>query len=186
MKNLRVLVADDHEIFRKGVCSILLQQGWQIVGEAANGREAVEKAKDLQPDVTIIDISMPELNGLEATRLILKNDVASKVLVLSMHESDSLMRGVFDAGARGYLLKTDSCHDLATAVETVSANKTFFTAHMTEIIMDGYSRRNFPSNDDQSPETRLTPRQREILQLIAEGKSSKEAAAILNLSVKTA
>jgi DNA-binding NarL/FixJ family response regulator len=186
MKNLRVLVADDHEIFRKGVCSILLQQGWEVVGEAANGREAVEKAKCLCPDITVIDISMPELNGLEATRQMLKNDNASKILVLSMHESDSLMCGVFDAGARGYLLKTDSCRDLAEAVETISANKTYFTANMAEIVQDRCARKKFGKSDPHNPSTRLTPRQREILQLLADGKSSKEVATTLGLSTKTA
>ena len=184
MKNLRVLVADDHEIVRKGLCSILLEQGWEVVGEAANGREAVEKAKYLWPDVVVIDISMPELNGLEATRQILKSDIASKVLVLSMHQSDSLIRGVFEAGARGYLLKSDSCRDLAKAVEAISGNKTYFTANMVETIQDGY--RKFPHTDSQNSCTRLTPRQLEILQLLAEGKSSKEVAVALNISVKTA
>jgi len=184
MKNLRVLVADDHEIVRKGLCSILLEQGWEVVGEAANGREAVEKAKYLWPDVVVIDISMPELNGLEATRQILKSDIASKVLVLSMHQSDSLIRGVFEAGARGYLLKSDSCRDLAKAVEAISGNKTYFTANMVETIQDGY--RKFPHTDPQNSCTRLTPRQLEILQLLAEGKSSKEVAVALNISVKTA
>jgi DNA-binding NarL/FixJ family response regulator len=184
MKNLRVLVADDHEIVRKGLCSILLEQGWEVVGEAANGREAVEKAKYLCPDVIVIDISMPELNGLEATRQILKSDIASKVLVLSMHQSDSLIRGVFEAGARGYLLKSDSCRDLAAAVEAISGNKTHFTANMAETILDGY--RKFPHTDPQNSCTRLTPRQLEILQLLAEGKSSKEVAVTLNISVKTA
>jgi DNA-binding NarL/FixJ family response regulator len=186
MKNLRVLVADDHEICRKGVCSILLQHGWEVCGEAANGREAVEKAKELCPDVIVIDISMPELNGLEATRHMLKNDNAAKILVLSMHESDSLMRGAFDAGARGYVLKADSGRDLAMAVETVSSNKTYFTCNMPEIILDGFMRRKVLQPDPESPDTRLTPRQREVLQLLAEGKSSKEVATTLCLSVKTA
>ena len=183
MKNLRVLVADDHEIVRKGLCSILLEQGWEVVGEAANGREAVEKAKYLCPDVIVIDISMPELNGLEATRQILKSDIACKVLVLSMHHSDSLIRGVFEAGARGYLLKSDSCRDLVLAVEAISGNKTYFTANMAETIQDGY--RKFPQTDPQNSCTRLTPRQLEILQLLAEVKSSKEVAVTLNISVKT-
>jgi DNA-binding NarL/FixJ family response regulator len=183
MKNLRVLVADDHEIVRKGLCSILLKQGWEVVGEAANGREAVEKAKCLCPDVIVIDISMPELNGLEATRQILKSDVASKVLVLSMHQSDSLIRDVFEAGARGYLLKSDSCRDLAMAIEAISGNKTYFSADMAEIVKDWC--RKLPHTDPQNSCIRLTPRQLEILQLLAEGKSSKEVAVTLNISVKT-
>jgi DNA-binding NarL/FixJ family response regulator len=186
MNNLRVLVADDHEIFRKGVCSILLQQGWTVVAEAANGREAVTKAKALRPDVAVMDISMPELNGLEATRQILKTNSESKVLILTMHQSDSLMRNALEAGARGYLLKTDTSRDLATAVESVSANKTFFTANMAELVLEGYLRRKSSLPESTDRDSRLTPRQREVLQLLAEGKTSKEVATTLGLSVKTA
>jgi DNA-binding NarL/FixJ family response regulator len=186
MNNLRVLVADDHEIFRKGVCSILLQQGWTVVAEAANGREAVTKCKSLRPDVVVMDISMPELNGLEATRQILKTDCEIKVLILTMHQSDSLMRGVLDAGARGYLLKTDSSRDLAAAVESISANKTFFTANMADLILEGYLRRKSSLPESADRDTRLSPRQREVLQLLAEGNTSKQVASTLGLSVKTA
>jgi len=186
MKNLRVLVADDHEIFRKGVCSILVQHGCEVVAEAVDGRDAVAKAKTLRPDVTVIDISMPELNGLEATRQILKDNSASKVLILSMHESDSLMRGALDVGARGYLLKTDSSRDLATAVQTLSANKTFFTANMSKIMTSGVHQWKSPMSAPGIADSRITPRQHEILQLLAEGKTSKEVATTLSLSVKTA
>jgi DNA-binding NarL/FixJ family response regulator len=190
MEGLRLLVADDHEIVRKGLRSLLeAQPGWQVAGEASDGREAVEKARELHPDVTVLDIGMPSLNGLEATRQMLKNDSRAKILILTMHESDPLIRDVLDAGARGYVLKTDASRDLVTAVNAVRSNKTFFTAKVAQMVLDGYLdqgpiKKDKPRAD--SPKTRLTPRQREIVQLLAEGKSSKEVAVQLGLSVKTA
>jgi DNA-binding NarL/FixJ family response regulator len=189
MEPLRLLVADDHEIVRKGLRSLLeAQPGWQVAGEASDGREAVEKAKELHPDVTVLDIGMPSLNGLEATRQMLKNDARAKILILTMHESDPLIRDVLDAGARGYVLKTDASRDLVTAVNAVRSNKTFFTAKVAQMVLDGYLDQG-PKKEKppaESPKTRLTPRQREIVQLLAEGKSSKEVAVQLGLSVKTA
>jgi DNA-binding NarL/FixJ family response regulator len=189
MEALRLLVADDHEIVRKGLRSLLeAQPGWQVAGEACDGREAVEKAKELHPDVTVLDIGMPTLNGLEATRQMLKNDARAKILILTMHESDPLIRDVLDAGARGYVLKTDASRDLVTAVNAVRSNKTFFTAKVAQMVLDGYLDQG-PKKEKpptESPKTRLTPRQREIVQLLAEGKSSKEVAVQLGLSVKTA
>jgi DNA-binding NarL/FixJ family response regulator len=189
MEGLRLLVADDHEIVRKGLRSLLeAQPGWHVAGEASDGREAVEKAKELHPDVTVLDIGMPSLNGLEATRQMLKNDARAKILILTMHESDPLIRDVLDAGARGYVLKTDASRDLVTAVNAVRSNKTFFTAKVAQMVLDGYLDQS-PKKEKppvESPKTRLTPRQREIVQLLAEGKSSKEVAVQLGLSVKTA
>lgn len=187
MEPLRLLVADDHEVVRRGLRSVLEQQpGWHVAGEAANGRDAVSKAKELQPDVTVLDISMPSLNGLEATRQMLKQDSRAKVLILTMHESDPLVQDVLDAGARGYLLKSDAGKDLVTAVEAVRRNKTFFTAKVGQMVHDGYLDKKTRSADADTPPSRLTPRQREIVQLLAEGKSSKEVAVALGLSVKTA
>lgn len=189
MDSLRLLVADDHEIVRKGLRSLLeAQPGWHVTAEASDGREAVEKAKELKPDVTVLDIGMPSLNGLEATRQMLKNDARAKILILTMHESDPLIRDVLDAGARGYVLKTDASRDLVTAVNAVRSNKTFFTAKVAQMVLDGYLDTT-PKKEKpvvESPKTRLTPRQREIVQLLAEGKSSKEVAVQLGLSVKTA
>src|ERR1700681_975228 len=139
METLRLLVADDHEIVRKGLRSLLeAQPGWLVTGEASDGREAVEKARDLKPDVTVLDISMPSLNGLEAARQMIKNDARAKILILTMHESDPLIREVLDAGARGYVLKTDASRDLVTAVNAVRSNKTFFTAKVAQMVLDGY------------------------------------------------
>jgi DNA-binding NarL/FixJ family response regulator len=186
MDALRLLVADDHEIVRKGLRSILeAQPGWQVAAEASDGREAVDKAKQFKPDVTVMDIGMPSLNGLEAARQILKHDVRAKILILTMHESDPLIREVLDAGARGYVLKTDASRDLVSAINAIRSNKTFFTAKVAQIVLDGYLDKK-PKKETENAQSRLTPRQREIVQLLAEGKSSKEVAVALNLSVKTA
>jgi DNA-binding NarL/FixJ family response regulator len=190
MEPVRLLVADDHEIVRKGLRSLLeAQPGWQVTAEACDGREAVEKAREIRPDVTVLDISMPSLNGLEAARQMIKNDARAKILILTMHESDPLIREVLDAGARGYVLKSDASRDLVTAVNAVRSNKTFFTAKVAQIVLDGYLDKKPPKKSDEKkdePCSRLTPRQREIVQLLAEGKSSKEVAVALGLSVKTA
>jgi DNA-binding NarL/FixJ family response regulator len=187
MESLRLLVADDHEIVRKGLRSLLeAQPGWQVTGEASDGREAVEKAKELKPDVTVLDIGMPALNGLEAARQMIKNDARAKILILTMHDSDPLIREVLDAGARGYVLKSDAGKDLVTAVNAVRSNKTFFTAKVAQIVLDGYLDKKTKKREVDLHQGRLTPRQREIVQLLAEGKSSKEVAVALGLSVKTA
>jgi len=145
MGNLRLLVADDHDVVRKGVRTLLEEQpGWEVAAEAADGREAVEKAKLVQPDVTILDLSMPELNGLEAAREILKT-VQTKVLILTMYDSDPLIRQTLEAGARGYLLKSDAGRDLVSAVDALRRNKTFFTPRSRRwcwrAIWDGRPRR---------------------------------------------
>jgi DNA-binding NarL/FixJ family response regulator len=188
MEALRLLVADDHEIVRKGLRSLLeAQPGWEVAAEASDGREAVEKAKETKPDITVLDIGMPTLNGLEAARQMLKNDARAKILILTMHESDPLIREVLDAGARGYVLKTDASKDLVSAVNAVRSNKTFFTAKVAQMVLDGYLDKKPPKKEEpDKPAGRLTPRQREIVQLLAEGKSSKEVAVSLGLSVKTA
>jgi DNA-binding NarL/FixJ family response regulator len=190
MEPIRLLIADDHEIVRKGIRSLLeAQPGWQVTAEASDGREAVEKAREMKPDVTVLDISMPSLNGLEAARQMIKNDARAKILILTQHESDPLIREVLDAGARGYVLKSDASRDLITAVNAVRSNKTFFTAKVAQIVLDGYlDKKPKKATDDRKVDgrSRLTPRQREIVQLLAEGKSSKEVAVALGLSVKTA
>jgi DNA-binding NarL/FixJ family response regulator len=187
MEAMRVLVADDHEVVRRGLCSLIEgQPGWKVAAEAVNGREAVEKTKELKPDLTVMDISMPSMNGLEATRQIMKDCPEAKVLVLTVHESDPLIREVLDAGARGYILKTDATRDLLIALEALRRNKTFFTAKVAQTVLDGYLKRDFEPAEVNTRKGRLTPRQREIVQLLAEGKSSKEVAVALGISVKTA
>ena len=186
---LRLLVADDHDVVRKGVRTLLEEQpGWEVTAEACDGREAVEKAKLFQPDVTILDLSMPELNGLEAAREILKT-VSTKVLILTMYDSDPLIRQTLEAGARGYLLKSDAGRDLVSAVDALRRNKTFFTPKVAQMVLEGYLGRPTKENEDDNGRKnglRLTARQKQILQLLAEGKSSKEVAVALSISVKTA
>lgn len=188
MNATRILVADDHEVVRRGLQALLeAQPGWKVSGEATDGREAVEKAKQLKPDVVIMDISMPVLNGLEATRQILKVDPHARVLILTMHESDQIVREVLDAGARGYILKSDAGRDLVGAVEALRRSNTFFTSKVAEMVLNGYRGVSAHSEeDDMLSRDRLTPREREVLQLLAEGKSSKEVAVELSMSVSTA
>jgi DNA-binding NarL/FixJ family response regulator len=189
MGNLRLLVADDHDVVRKGVRTLLEQQpGWKVVAEAGDGREAVEKAKFVHPDVTILDLNMPELNGLEAAREILRS-VPTKVLILTMCDSDALIQKTLEAGVQGYLLKTDTGRDLVSAVDALSRDKTFFTPKVSQMVLEGYLRRPSKENWDGSNGKnglRLTARQDQILQLLAEGKTSRGVAVALNISVKTA
>ena len=155
-----------------------------MCGEAGDGREAVEKVLTLKPEVVILDIGMPNLNGLEATRQILKTNPQIKVLVLTLHDSDQVVQEVLNAGARGFLLKTDAARDLVAAVEALRRGKTYFTPKVAAMVLD--SRRENAAAPEPPARSQLTPREREVVQLLAEGKSSKEVAVILGLSVKTA
>jgi len=183
----RILVADDHEVVRKGLVALLQQQpNWEVCGEAGDGREAVEKTRELRPDVVILDIGMPSLNGLEATRQILKLNPQAKVLILTLHDSDQVVRDVLNAGARGFLLKSDAARDLVAAVEALRRDKTYFTSKVAAMVLEGYLRNGTGPTPVTAGRNRLTPREREIVQLLAEGKSTKEVAVVLGLSVKTA
>ncbi|HLW99323.1 MAG TPA: response regulator transcription factor [Candidatus Acidoferrales bacterium] len=187
MKTLRILIADDHDLIRRGIRTLLhTQPGWEVCGEAQTGREAVAQAEALKPDIVIMDISMPDLNGVEAAKRIRKNVPATEVLILSMHYSDQLIREIVESGVRGYIVKSDSDRDLIIAVETLSHHKPFLTPRATEVILSNF---NGIGTKTELPETvhdRLTSREREIVQLLAEGKSSKEVATSLGISVKTA
>jgi DNA-binding NarL/FixJ family response regulator len=189
MAPFRILLADDHEVVRTGLRALLEEQnGWEVVAEAVDGRDAVDKASKLKPDVVVIDIAMPSLNGLEAVRQIVKAVPHTKVLVLTMYDSDPLIQQVLQAGARGYLLKSDAGRDLVSAIDALRRNKTFFTPKVSQMVLEGYLDKSPKEREvEGEPESlRLTSRQREIVQLLAEGKSSKEVAAVLGLSVKTA
>jgi DNA-binding NarL/FixJ family response regulator len=163
------------------------QHDWQVCGEAGDGREAVDKAQQLKPDVVILDIGMPGLNGLEATRQILKANPQARVLILTLHDSDQVVREVLNAGARGFLLKSDAARDLVAAVEALRRDKTYFTSKVATMVLEGYLKGGTPGAPiPTAGRNRLTPREREIVQLLAEGKSTKEVAVALGLSVKTA
>lgn len=184
---LRIMVADDHEVVRKGLVALLqAQPDWQVCGEAGDGREAVEKAIQLKPDILILDIGMPSLNGLEATRQILRTIPNARVLILTLHDSDQVVREVLNAGARGFLLKSDAARDLVAAVEALRHDKTYFTSKVAAMVLEGYLKGGTPGAVITPGRNRLTPREREIVQLLAEGKSTKEVAVALGLSVKTA
>lgn len=184
---VRLLLADDHEIVRRGLRALLeAEPGWEVVAEAADGRDAIEKARETKPDVAILDISMPLLNGLEATRQIMSSVSQTKVLILTVHDSDPLIQQVLETGARGYLLKTDAAGDLVAAVDALRRNKTFFTPKVAQMVLEGYLHKDSNNATPGGGAYRLTGRQREIVQLLAEGKSSKEVASTLGLSVKTA
>jgi DNA-binding NarL/FixJ family response regulator len=184
MANLRILVADDHEVVRKGLCNLLQSRGWEVCGEAGDGRQAVEMVQQLHPDVVILDIGMPNLNGLDATRQILRNNPRQKILILTITDTDQVVRDVLQAGARGFVLKSDAARDLVAAVDAVQQDRTFFTPRVGEMVLDGYLRGGGFQSEPTIPS--LTPREREIVQLLAEGKSTKEVASVLDLSVKTA
>lgn len=186
MGALRILVADDHEVVRRGLCSLLESQpGWQICGEASDGRDLLKKASELKPDIIVLDVSMPNLNGLEATRQILKTNPKAKILVLTLHDSDRLIHEVLTAGASGFVLKSDAARDLVAAVESLRQNKTYFTSKVASMVLNGFLKGGPGAliNGNVSP---LTSREREIVQLLSEGKSAKEVAVALNISVKTA
>ena len=188
---LRILIADDHEVARRGVRSLLESHpGWQVCAEAKDGRDAVELAMAEKPDLVLLDIGMPNLNGLEACRQILATNPNVAVLILTMHDSDNVVREVLRAGARGFLLKSDAGRDLVAAVYALQRQRTFFTTRVGQMVLEGFLNREkngteVESLDDDARDV-LTSRDREVIQLLAEGRTSKEVAVTLNLSVKTA
>jgi DNA-binding NarL/FixJ family response regulator len=176
MNPLRLLIADDHAVVRAGLRSLLeSHKGWEVCAEAADGREAVEKAAKFKPDILILDIGMPLLNGVEAARRIHKALPKSEILILTMHESDELVQQVVEAGARGYILKDEADRILLAAIDALRQHKPYFSTRVADV-----------ADPPKPSRSRLTPREREILQLLAEGKSNKEVATLLDISVNTA
>lgn len=180
---IKVIIADDHRIIRDGLRSLLNNElDIEVIGEASDGRTAVEMSQRLKPDVVIMDITMPGLNGIEATRQILSYDSDIKVLALSMHSDRRFVSGALQAGASGYILKNSAFNDLVQAIHTVIAQQTYLSPQIAEILVENYVRH---SSKAVFPASTLTVREREVLQLIAEGKSVKEIASILYISHKT-
>jgi two-component system, NarL family, response regulator NreC len=185
MTKIRILIADDHGIVREGLRLKLEQnQHFQVVGEAADGREAVRLANELKPDLAIVDIGMPVLNGIEATVQIVKRNPRIGVIILSMHADESYLARTLTAGAKGYLLKDTAQEDLHRAVQTVAQGKPFFSPAIAKIMLEDYMRQ-LQQRGLQDSYDLLTDREKEILQLLAEGKSNKEVATILNVSPYT-
>lgn len=185
MSDLSILVVDDHEIVRHGVTALLeAHPGWKVCAEATDGREAVELAKTHQPDVVILDLAMPGLNGLETTRRIRRSAPRTAVVVLTMHNSEQIAREVLQAGARGYILKSDAGRDLVQAVEAVARGQHFLTSRIAEVVLESYLQAG-AETDSPTPRGGLTEREREIVQLLSEGRTNKEVASRLNISTKT-
>jgi DNA-binding NarL/FixJ family response regulator len=185
MRKIRVLLADDHQLMRSGVRLMLEREPEvSVVGEANDGREAVALVKSLKPDVVVMDIGMPNLNGIEAARQMTEESPGLAIVMLSMHSDESYVLRALKAGARGYLLKDSAEADLMKAVHVVAGGKSFFSPAVSKILLDDYVRKLKRSGTDD-PYDLLTPREREVLQLIAEGKSNKDVANLLNLSVYT-
>jgi DNA-binding NarL/FixJ family response regulator len=185
--NLRILIADDHEVVRRGLAALLQShEGWEVCGEAKDGRQAVEMARQLNPDVVILDIGMPILNGLAATRQLAQQNPRQKMIVLTITDSDQVIREALDAGARGFVLKSDAARDLVSAVEAVQHDRMFFTPRVNDMVLSGFLDKGSNTSRDEAPQLpKLTPREFEVIQLLAEGKSSKEVACLLTLSTKT-
>lgn len=185
MKQIRILLADDHTIMRNGLRLLLERQpGFQVIGEAADGRETVEMTDTMRPDVVVLDIAMPNLNGIEAARQIAAKLPGIAVVILSMHSDESYVLRALKAGARAYLLKDSAESDLISAIKAVTEGKAFFSPAISKMLVDDYVRRLQERGVDDSYEV-LTTREREILQLVAEGKSNKDVANLLSLSLYT-
>jgi two-component system, NarL family, response regulator NreC len=182
--DIKVLIADDHQIVREGLRSLLEQEpGINLVGEAENGRQTLRLARELTPDVIIMDVAMPDLNGIEATRQIVAEFPTIKVIALSMHDDRRFVLNMIKAGAQGYLLKDNTFKDLAKAIRVVVTNKTYLSNEIADIVVKDYLATS--TSEESSAFSLLSPREREVLQLIAEGKTTNQVAEHLHVSIKT-
>ena len=186
MSKTKVLLVDDHTIVRQGLKALLdFQDGIEVVGEAEDGRQAIEKAKELVPDIIVIDITMPNLNGIEATRQLKKVNSEMKVLVLTVHDNEEYVHQILQAGASGYLLKESAVSDLVSAINAVKKGDIFLSPSISKVVVKDYIRHAAGESGDFDSLNVLTSREREVLQLIAEGHTNKAIAHLLKLSVKT-
>ena len=184
---LRILIADDHDVMREGTRALIERQpGWEVCGVAATGREAVAQTMLLRPDVVIMDMSMPDLNGLDASRQIKRRLPQTEILIFTAHETDELIRDVFEAGVKGFIFKSDAYRLLVEAIQSLSQHKPFFTTKVSEVLFAEILNRSNDRTHPPEPGKRLTTREREIVQLLAEGKSNKEVAGALGISIRTA
>lgn len=187
MKKVRILIADDHEVLRRGLRALLAAHvGWEVVEEARDGKEAVEMAQSLRPDVIVLDFMMPELNGLQAAKLILKSVPGTEVLFFTMHNSEQLVHEALNAGVRGYILKSDASAELAAAIEALERHKPFLSSRFARLDLPENTRGSRQKGLAKTTSEPVTPRESEVLRLLAQGKSSKEVAVSLNIAVKTA
>lgn len=183
---LRIVVVDDHELVRRGIRDLLqAQQGWKVVGEAGRGQDGVRLVKKLRPDIAILDITMPDIDGLETTRQIRKAAMETRVLILSMHESDQMVRRVLEAGARGYVLKSDMAVQLVQAVKDLASGKISLTPKVSEIVVEGFLRARAENKQNGHSQPQPTLREREVIRLLAGGKSNKEIATELGITLRT-
>lgn len=177
---LRIIVADDHSIVRQGLRALLEREGFDVVGEASNGQEAVRLASETQPDIAVLDLTMPLMNGLEAGREIQKTLKNTRAVLLTMHTEEHQIAAALRAGIRAYVLKTQAAEDLVQAIRAVSRHQIYLSPGVSQLVLDAYL------SGQQAPADPLAPRERQVLQLVAEGKTSKEIAVLLGLTVKTA
>jgi len=184
---LRILIADDHDVMRQGTRAVIEREpGWQVCGIASTGREAVSKAAELEPDIVIMDMTMPELNGLDAAMQIKRRLPRTEILMFTGHETDDLIREVFEIGVKSFIFKSEAHTYLVDAIRSLSQHKPFFTSKVSEILFADILNRSAPKTNGSRPGQRLSGREREIVQLLAEGKSNKEVADALGISVRTA
>jgi len=183
---VRILLVDDHDVVRRGLKALLQEHpGWEICGEATNGRDALCLAAQLEPDIAIVDLMMPDLNGLETTRQIRRISKRTQVLIFTMHQNEALLYEVLEAGARGYLMKSDAERYIITAVETLLRHQPYFSGQVSETVLDGFLHSTRRRASGQAPSALLTPREREVVQLLAEGHRNKQIGQKLGISSKT-